>query len=88
MVSRLLRRHLSSSPSFSDVFVFKKSSQLHHTAPVYNVIPGDFTLDGKLDILVMSGNSATTLNMALYKGNHDGTFRMYMICASTFSGCA
>ena len=49
---------------------------MQHTTPIYNIIPGDFTLDGKLDILVMSVNSATTLNMALYKGNHDGTFGM------------
>jgi integrin alpha FG-GAP repeat containing protein 1 len=50
---------------------------MRHTTPIYNVITGDFTLDGKLDILVMSANSATTLDMALYKGNHDGTFGMY-----------
>lgn len=71
-----------------DAFVFEKSSQIQFTTPIYNVIPGDFTLDGRLDILVMSANSGTTLNMDLYRGNRDGTFRMYMICASTFSGCA
>ncbi|KAG9318236.1 hypothetical protein JVU11DRAFT_317 [Chiua virens] len=57
-----------------DAFVFRKRSQLDHTSPIYNVIPGDFTLDGKLDILVMSGRSESTLDMALYKGRHDGTF--------------
>lgn len=71
-----------SSLSSLDAFVFEKSSQLRHPTLIYNVIPGDFTLDGKLDILVMSANSATTLNMALYMGNHDGTFRMCMICLS------
>ncbi|KAF8558491.1 hypothetical protein OG21DRAFT_1405058 [Imleria badia] len=66
-----------------NAFHFEKSSQLRHTTPIYNVIPGDFTLDGKLDILVMSANSATTLNMALYKGNHDGTFQSTPISSPT-----
>ncbi|KAF8123775.1 hypothetical protein EV363DRAFT_1179119 [Boletus edulis] len=60
-----------------NAFAFEKSSQLRHATHIHNVIPGDFTLDGKLDILVMSANSATTLNMDLYKGNHDGTFRSW-----------
>ncbi|KIK98838.1 hypothetical protein PAXRUDRAFT_632706 [Paxillus rubicundulus Ve08.2h10] len=57
-----------------DEFVFEENSRIRHPAPIYNVIPGDFTLDGKLDLLVMSANSANTLDMTLYKGNHDGTF--------------
>ncbi|KIJ63277.1 hypothetical protein HYDPIDRAFT_92805 [Hydnomerulius pinastri MD-312] len=57
-----------------DEFTFEKSSQIRHPAPIYNVIPGDFTHDGKLDVLVMSANSASRLDMVLYKGNHDGSF--------------
>ncbi|KAH7890039.1 hypothetical protein F5I97DRAFT_1999340 [Phlebopus sp. FC_14] len=58
-----------------DELHFEKSSEIRHPAPIYNVIPGDFTHDGKLDVLVMSANSAPNrLDMVLYKGNHDGTF--------------
>ncbi|KIJ17167.1 hypothetical protein PAXINDRAFT_98236 [Paxillus involutus ATCC 200175] len=60
-----------------DEFVFEESSRIRHPVPIHNVIPGDFTLDGKLDILVMSANSANTLDMTLYKGNHDGTFVIF-----------
>lgn len=55
--------------------MFLKAFSVQHPSPVYNVIPGDFTHDGKLDLLVMSANRASTaLDMTLYKGNHDGTF--------------
>ncbi|KAG0706515.1 hypothetical protein DFH29DRAFT_988042 [Suillus ampliporus] len=59
-----------------DAFSFEKVSSVRHPTPVYNVIPGDFTHDGKLDVLVMSPNSAASnrLDMTLYQGNHDGTF--------------
>ncbi|KAG1748835.1 uncharacterized protein EDB91DRAFT_1111126 [Suillus paluster] len=59
-----------------DTFSFEKVSSMRHPTPVYNVIPGDFTHDGKLDVLVMSANPAASnrLDMTLYTGNHDGTF--------------
>ncbi|KAG2047539.1 hypothetical protein BDR06DRAFT_963815 [Suillus hirtellus] len=59
-----------------DVFSFKKVSSVRHPWPIHNVIPGDFTHDGKLDVLVMSSNRASSdrLDMTLYTGNHDGTF--------------
>lgn len=58
-----------------DEFEFRKASSIRHSASVANVVPGDFTHDGKLDILVMSADTwRDTLNMAIYTGNHDGTF--------------
>lgn len=58
-----------------DEFGFKKASSIRHSSTVTNVVPGDFTHDGKLDILVMSADTGRdTLNMAVYRGNHDGTF--------------
>ncbi|KIO03962.1 hypothetical protein M404DRAFT_26585 [Pisolithus tinctorius Marx 270] len=58
-----------------DEFVFWKVSSIQHPSPISNVVPGDFTHDGKLDILVMSEDTwRDTLSMALYQGNHDGTF--------------
>jgi len=48
---------------------------MQHPTPVYNVIPGDFTNDDKLDLLVMSRNRASTgLHMILYVDNHDSSF--------------
>lgn len=58
-----------------DAFEFRKASSIRHPASVANVVPGDFTHDGKLDILIMSADTwRDTLNMAVYTGNHDGTF--------------
>ncbi|KAI6097916.1 hypothetical protein EV401DRAFT_2040044 [Pisolithus croceorrhizus] len=58
-----------------DEFVFQKASSIQHPSPISNVVPGDFTHDGKLDVLVMSGDTwRDTLSMTLYAGNNDGTF--------------
>jgi len=59
-----------------DAFSFQKVSSLRHPRPIHNVIPGDFTHDGKLDVLIMSSNRASSdrLDMTLYTGNRDGTF--------------
>ncbi|KAJ8581014.1 hypothetical protein M405DRAFT_869047 [Rhizopogon salebrosus TDB-379] len=65
-----------------DTFLFLRASSVQHPAPIYNVIPGDFTHDGKLDLLVMSANRASNgLDMTLYIGNHDGTFASETISA-------
>ncbi|KAI0810948.1 hypothetical protein BC629DRAFT_1589690 [Irpex lacteus] len=37
-----------------DRYTFDKGTSFRHPQKVYNVVPGDFTQDGKLDILVMS----------------------------------
>ncbi|KAL4065217.1 hypothetical protein J3A83DRAFT_4360504 [Scleroderma citrinum] len=71
-----------------DGFEFQRASSIRHSAPVTNVVPGDFTHDGKLDILVMSANTwRDTLNMVIYTGNHDGTFnpKPISVPASTLS---
>ncbi|KAG6328098.1 hypothetical protein ID866_10991 [Astraeus odoratus] len=48
---------------------------MRHSESVTNVVPGDFTHDGKLDILVMSADAwRDTLNIVVYTGNGDGTF--------------
>ncbi|KAI6111074.1 hypothetical protein F5141DRAFT_1112387 [Pisolithus sp. B1] len=58
-----------------DEFVFQKASSIQHPSPISNVVPGDFRHDGKLDVLVMSGDTwRDTLSMTLYAGNNDGTF--------------
>ncbi|KAI6036999.1 hypothetical protein BKA83DRAFT_687075 [Pisolithus microcarpus] len=58
-----------------DEFVFQKASSIQHPSPISNVVPGDFTHDGKLDVLVMSDDTwRDTLSMTLYAGNNDGTF--------------
>ncbi|KAH7928183.1 integrin alpha N-terminal domain-containing protein [Leucogyrophana mollusca] len=56
-------------------FIFQNVSSIRHPMPIYNVIPGDFTHDGKLDVLVMSASSVRgRLDMDLYRGLHNGFF--------------
>lgn len=44
---------------------------------IENVVPGDFTYDGKLDILVMGrsnpNNAGDEIKMRIYKGNGNDT---------------
>ncbi|KAF9464632.1 hypothetical protein BDZ94DRAFT_1256197 [Collybia nuda] len=50
-------------------FTFKASTSFRHPRKVYNVIPGDFTHTGKLDLLVMSqSQTSNQLDMLLYPG--------------------
>jgi hypothetical protein len=54
-------------------FTFKPSSVFKHRERVHNVVPGDFTQNGKLDLLVMSqSQSANQLNMYLYLARSQG----------------
>ncbi|KAH7914077.1 hypothetical protein BJ138DRAFT_1144581 [Hygrophoropsis aurantiaca] len=56
-------------------YAFENVSSIRHSMPIYNVIPGDFTHDGKLDILVMSASAVhNQLDMDLYRGLHNGHF--------------
>ncbi|KAF9239681.1 hypothetical protein BU15DRAFT_74536 [Melanogaster broomeanus] len=64
---------------------FRKALKYDIRLRYTTLFPGDFTLDGKLDILVMSANSADTLNMELYKGNHDGQSTPISVPSSTLS---
>ncbi|KAF8162813.1 hypothetical protein B0H34DRAFT_295552 [Crassisporium funariophilum] len=59
-----------------DTFSFADSSPFKHSKKVLNVVPGDFTHSGKLDILVMSQSSTSnqmdlTLYQALLNGGLD-----------------
>ena len=57
-----------------EAYTFKKSSEFRHPQRVLNVIPGDFTQDGKLDLLVYGQSPASNgvsiqLYVALSKGH-------------------
>ncbi|KAF9045767.1 hypothetical protein BDZ89DRAFT_1058727 [Hymenopellis radicata] len=47
-------------------FEFTQSSSLKHSAKIYNVVPGDFTHSGKLDLLVMSASSSSSKAMDMF----------------------
>lgn len=55
----------------SDAFRFRKSSTLSHPTRIYNVVPGDMTYDGKLDLLVMSAGGNKDISMTVYLGPFD-----------------
>ncbi|EJD06255.1 uncharacterized protein FOMMEDRAFT_139451, partial [Fomitiporia mediterranea MF3/22] len=51
-------------------FIFRDAASFTHSEQIYNVVPGDFTHDGTLDLLVMSrGSSPSEIKMALYVGS-------------------
>jgi integrin alpha FG-GAP repeat containing protein 1 len=50
-----------------DAFTFEASATFKHPHRIYNVVPGDFTHNGKLDILVMSeSGSSGQMDLTLY----------------------
>ncbi|KAE9384582.1 hypothetical protein BT96DRAFT_1026852 [Gymnopus androsaceus JB14] len=56
-------------------YIFQKSSSFTHPSNVYNVVPGDFTHSGKLDLLVMSGAlSSGPLDLSVYPSLTAGGF--------------
>ncbi|KAG9010523.1 hypothetical protein FRB94_010289 [Tulasnella sp. JGI-2019a] len=57
-----------------DDFFFYEKTILHFPTKVLNVVPGDFTHDGKLDLLVMSvsSDSSNQISMGMYLGTPDG----------------
>lgn len=56
-----------------DSFTFEKTDSFQHPQRISNVVPGDFTHNGKLDILVMSqGNNQ--LDLTLYPASISGGF--------------
>lgn len=51
-----------------DDFAYQESTQIKHSSKVLNVVPGDFTHSGKLDLLVMSeGKNSKEIDMYLYQ---------------------
>jgi hypothetical protein len=62
-------------------FTFKQSFSFKHPDKVYNVVPGDFTHSGKLDLLVMGpGRNSGTLNMRLYPALPGEGFGAVLLC--------
>jgi len=48
--------------------MFREGEHFTHTAKVLNVVPGDFTHTGKLDLLVMSqGQNKDEIDMHVYQ---------------------
>ncbi|KAI9462517.1 hypothetical protein F5148DRAFT_1213282 [Russula earlei] len=60
-----------------DNFSFHPSASFRHPQRVYNVVPGDYTHDGSLDILVMAqGASNTQLSLSVYTSEPGGGFNI------------
>ncbi|KAI0831660.1 integrin alpha N-terminal domain-containing protein [Trametes gibbosa] len=63
-------------------YLFRKSVAFKHPRKVYNVIPGDFTQDGRLDLLVYSqGTRSGEMSIDLYAASSLGGFDMTPIPA-------
>ncbi|KAF5386695.1 hypothetical protein D9615_001974 [Tricholomella constricta] len=59
-------------------FAFRESTSFRHPRRVQNVVPGDFTHTGKLDLLVMSeSQSKDQLDMILYPASLTGGFDVH-----------
>jgi hypothetical protein len=64
---------------FTADFVFKPSVSFRHPRKVLNVVPGDFTHTGKLDLLVMSESSARNqMDMEIYPALISDGFGEYL----------
>jgi integrin alpha FG-GAP repeat containing protein 1 len=59
-------------PIPSDQFVYKRAAQFKHPSQVQNAVPGDFTQDGRLDLLVMSDGGTDQISMSLYVAESKG----------------
>ena len=56
-------------------YTFLQSTSFKHPQKVYNVIPGDFTQDGRLDLLVYGQSSRSgELSIQLYTAQPQGGF--------------
>ncbi|KAJ3823019.1 hypothetical protein EV361DRAFT_914190 [Lentinula raphanica] len=67
------RRTLSVYLWNHEEYAFQRSFTMKHSNDVYNVVPGDFTHSGKLDLLVMSGSWASaSLDLSVYPALVDG----------------
>ena len=81
MRSAILSRTLLTQ---AEGYTFKNSASFKHPERVYNVIPGDFTQDGKLDLLVYSQSAKMSeLSVDLYPALPAGGFGEscpYLLC--------
>ncbi|KAJ7778659.1 hypothetical protein DFH07DRAFT_730793 [Mycena maculata] len=58
-----------------DDFTFQSTPSFQHPRKIYNVVPGDFTHSGKLDLLVMAQSSTSNqLDLSLYPALPGGGF--------------
>lgn len=58
-------------------FSFHRSASFRHPERIYNVVPGDYTHDGRLDLLVMSQSvSSARLSLSVYPAMPGGGFYM------------
>ncbi|KAI8999088.1 hypothetical protein BD414DRAFT_476952 [Trametes punicea] len=65
-----------------DAYLFRKSVAFRHPRRVYNVIPGDFTQDGRLDLLVYGQSTRTSeVSIDLYVASPLGGFDLDPITA-------
>jgi integrin alpha FG-GAP repeat containing protein 1 len=56
-------------------FQFTQAVSFRHPNRVHNVVPGDFTQDGKLDLLVMAQSEKPgELAMSIYLAKFEGGF--------------
>ncbi|TCD70604.1 hypothetical protein EIP91_002634 [Steccherinum ochraceum] len=63
-------------------YEFVNGGSFQHPQKIYNVIPGDFTQDGRLDLLVVSqGKSNKELGVQLYVGLPEGGFDLDYLSA-------
>ncbi|KAJ7221636.1 hypothetical protein GGX14DRAFT_514588 [Mycena pura] len=61
--------------SVPEDFIFKASTPFKHPNAIYNVVPGDFTHSGKLDLLVMAKSSTSNqLDLSVYHALPGGGF--------------
>ncbi|KAI0345064.1 integrin alpha N-terminal domain-containing protein [Trametopsis cervina] len=69
-----------------DKYTFSKATSFQHSQKVYNAVPGDFTQDGKLDILVMSEDRVSNqLGLHVYVGLPEGGFSTDPVAAPASS---
>ncbi|KAK7449726.1 hypothetical protein VKT23_013201 [Stygiomarasmius scandens] len=70
-------------------FLFKKSTSFPHPGDVFNVVPGDFTHSGKLDLLIMSKSQTTGfLDLTVYPalpGDGFDTDKPFSIASSSLA---
>ncbi|EPQ58671.1 hypothetical protein GLOTRDRAFT_73218 [Gloeophyllum trabeum ATCC 11539] len=55
-------------------YVFRRSATFTHPQRVQNVVPGDYTQNGRLDLLVMSHGQGSRLDMSVYMSSIEGGF--------------
>lgn len=59
-------------------FEYKEGAQFKHSSKVSNIVPGDFTYSGKLDLLVMGqGRNSKEIDMYLYQSIPNKGFGTY-----------